>query len=95
MADTGGTRMRLRAGDVSWREVGDEAVILESTTGTYLTLNASGKVLWQALEAGATEAEMAAKLAERFGIDSGLAARDAKDFLESLQARSLVEAEPA
>ncbi len=95
MAEPSGSRLHLRVNDVSWREVGDEAVVLESTTGTYLTLNASGKVLWQALETGATKPEMAGMLVERFGIGAELAARDVDGFLERLQARHLVEAEPS
>lgn len=86
-------KLRLRAGEVSWREVGDEAVVLESSTGMYLTLNPSGKVLWQALERGATKAEMAAMLVEQYGIGEDLAASDVEAFLEGLRARGLVEAD--
>jgi hypothetical protein len=89
------TRLRLRAEDVSWREVGDEAVVLESATGTYLTLNASGKLLWQALERGATEGEMVTMLVEQYGIGEELAAADVGTFLDRLRERQLVEAEGA
>lgn len=93
MAENGDARLHLRADDVSWREVGDEAVVLESATGTYLTLNATGKLLWQALEGGVTEREMAAMLVEQYGIGEDLAAKDVAAFLDRLRARRLVESE--
>lgn len=89
------TRLRLRAEDVSWRDVGDEAVVLESSTGIYLTLNPSGRLLWQALERGATPGEMAGMLVEEYEIDEGRATQDVAEFLERLQARHLVEEERA
>lgn len=93
MADDGGARLHLRVDDVTWREVGDEAVVLESATGTYLTLNPSGKLLWRALERGATASEMAAMLVEQYGIDEELATADVSAFLDRLRARRLVEAD--
>lgn len=95
MSDNGDVRLHLRMDDVSWRDVGDEAVVLESATGTYLTLNASGKLLWRALEDGATSSEMAAMLVEQYGIDGPRAAEDVAAFLGRLRERQLVEAETA
>jgi PqqD family protein of HPr-rel-A system len=93
MTENEATRLHLRVDDVSWRDVGDEAVVLESTTGTYLTLNPTGKLLWRALEQGATEAEMAAMLVEQYGIDEEQAAGDVTAFVDRLRARRLVEAD--
>lgn len=93
MAESDNTRVRLRTDEISWREVGDEAVVLESATGIYLTLNASGMLLWKALVAGATPTEMTAMLVERYGIDGDEAAADVASYLDWLRARRLVEAD--
>ena len=42
-------RLYVKADDVVLREAGDELVILELTTTTYLTLNGSAKQLWLGL----------------------------------------------
>lgn len=89
------TRLHLRVEDVSWRDVGDEAVVLESSTGIYLTLNPSGKLLWQALERGSTPAEMASMLVNEYEIGEERATADVAEFLDRLQARHLVEEERA
>lgn len=54
-------RMRLDSERAVWREVGDEIVILDVPTATYLTLNSSAVTLWKQLEGGASPAELAAE----------------------------------
>ena len=51
-----------------WRQVGDEVVILDVPTGTYLTLNSSAVTLWKHLEKGASPAELAAELISTYAI---------------------------
>ena len=47
-------KLQLKAEDVVWREVGDELVVLELSTSTYLTLNGTAKQIWERLASGAT-----------------------------------------
>ena len=50
-------RLALDSERAVWRQVGDEIVILDVPTATYLTLNSSAVTLWKNLEEGATPAE--------------------------------------
>lgn len=83
--------MRLRQNDLTWQVVGDDVVVLDLGGSVYLRVNGSGRVLWEALAAGAGEAELAGALVERFGIDAAQAGADVDAFLTDLRARGLVE----
>ena len=73
-----------------WREVGNEVIVLDVPTATYLNLNGSARVLWKRLDAGATAVELAAELVAAYAIDEERAATDVEGFLEALQERSLL-----
>ena len=73
-----------------WREIGDEVVILDVPTTTYLNLNKSARVLWKRLDGGATSLELAAELVATYGISESQAASDVRGFLDALQERSLL-----
>ena len=83
-------RLRLDPERALWREVGDELVIFDVPTATYLTLNASARALWKHLEDGASPVELASALVASYAIAEDKAARDVQRFLEALDARSLL-----
>jgi hypothetical protein len=83
-------RLGLDAERAVWRQVGDEVVILDVPTATYLTLNSSAVTLWKHLEEGASPAELAAELVSTYAITEEKAARDVRKFLDALRERSLI-----
>jgi Coenzyme PQQ synthesis protein D (PqqD) len=85
-----GQRLTLDPERVLWRDVGDELVIFEVPTATYLTLNSSARALWKHLEEGASPVELASQLVTSYAIPEDKAARDVQKFLEALEARSLL-----
>lgn len=94
MTGTPNQQLQIRHGDVTWREVGDEVVVLNAATGKYLTLNASAKELWEQLDAGTTRQAMVEGLVERHGIDRVRAEADVDAFVADIGGRGLL-AEPA
>jgi hypothetical protein len=82
---------RLRVDEVVWREVGEDLVVLELATSTYLTLNGSAKLLWTGLADGATTPELAASLTTAYGITTEQADADTAAFLSSLVERRLLQ----
>jgi len=84
-------KMVLKADEVVWREVGDELVVLELGTSTYLTLNGTAKYLWLTLAEGATVGELVKSLAARYGISDEQARIDASSFINALTARGLID----
>jgi len=84
------TELSLNLDAVVWREVGDELLILELDTATYLTVNGSARLLWSRLEEGATLADLVDCLVVRYGISQDQAHLDVGEFLSDLEGRSLV-----
>lgn len=83
--------VRINTQEVVWREVGDEVVILHMTTATYLTINGSGRLLWNLLAEGATPEALAQTLVGEYDIGFEQAEADVRTFLSSLTECSLLE----
>ena len=83
-------RYRLNQDDVEWRDVGDEILALDVNTATYVSVNASGAVLWEAVAKGATKEELVQRLVDHFGIDAEQAGTDVDAFLAGLAERGLL-----
>jgi hypothetical protein len=83
-------RLRLKVDDVVWRAVGDELVVLELATATYLTLNGTAKLLWEELADGSSVSGLVASLCTRYGITEGQARSDVESFMAVLAERGLI-----
>ena len=84
------SELRLREDDLSWRQIDAEIVAVDVTKSTYLSANESGAILWSLLVDGATRAELANALQERYGIDRARAEADADAFVAALESRGLL-----
>lgn len=73
-----------------WREIGDELVVLDVPTATYLNLNGSARVLWKRLSEKATPTELTAALTTTYNIPEERATSDVQTFLEALKDRYLL-----
>ncbi len=77
--------------DAVFRELGDEAVVLNLASGMYFGLNGVALRIWQLIdELGSVDAVRDAVVAE-FEVDPDTAASDLKNLVDALQARGLVE----
>jgi hypothetical protein len=83
-------QLHLRAEQLSWRQIDTEIVAVDATKSTYLSANESGAVLWSLLVDGATRAELATVLQDRYGIDRARAETDADAFVAALESRGLL-----
>jgi hypothetical protein len=84
-------QLRLAAERVAWRACGDEVVVLDLPSATYLAVNRSGADLWLRLQAGVTADELAAALAERWSLPRPHAKGDVAAFLATLEEHDLLE----
>jgi hypothetical protein len=87
--ETGAWKQRTQ--DLSWREMDDQAIILDLRSASYLRLNGSALTLWERLEDAATLAELATTLSQRFDVTAEVANRDATEFLTAALSAGLVE----
>ncbi len=83
-------RLTIDANRAIWREIGDEIVVLDSATATYLSLNFSAVALWKRLDSGATPEELAAELVSAYDISPDQAESDVEGFLTALRDLSLL-----
>jgi coenzyme PQQ synthesis protein D (PqqD) len=83
---------KLRDEALHWRQIEDEVVAVDMKTAAYLGANPAGALLWEALVDGATKAQLAALLVERFSIDESRAAADVDAFLAQLDEAGLLAA---
>ncbi len=83
--------MKLRADDITWREIDGDLVILDLRSSSYLTTNASGAVLMKELTQDRTDEELAVALMAAFGISESQAQDDVKGFIEALADGGLLE----
>lgn len=75
--------------------IDDEAVIIDLQSGRYFNTQASGALIWAAIEQGATIEAMAARLVGRFDIGTAEAAEQALAFVAVLEGHGLIRAEDA
>ena len=82
--------LRLRVDEVAWRDVGDELIVLELATSTYLTLNGSAKQLWIGLSEGEDDPALIDRLTAAYGITEEQAAVDTEAFVAALAERKIL-----
>lgn len=82
--------LRLREADLSWRQVGDEIIVLDLRSNAYLSINQSGTTLWQMLVDGSDPIAMTTRLVSNFDLDEGRARADVDAFIAMLAERDLL-----
>lgn len=80
---TAATRVARSEGLVT-EPMQDGIVMLDPDSDRYLRLNATGRLIWDALAEPATVAELAGVLSERSGISRERAEADVVTFIEGL-----------
>ena len=66
---------------------------LDLRESRYLAVNATGKVLWDALVEGATRDDLVERLVETFGVERARAENDVDAFTAELDSRGLLTRE--
>lgn len=72
-------------------ELGDEAAILNVTTGVYYGLDPVGATIWKMLGEPTTVADIRDALLRTYDVDAGRCERDLVALLEKLDVEGLVE----
>jgi hypothetical protein len=75
----------------AWQIMEDGGVILDLQAHELSATNATGAVLWQALDSPKTARQLSADLAREFAVTPDEALSTVRAFLDQLQAKGLVE----
>ena len=83
---------RYRASAQVWAaDLGEgETALFDSRTQRYLTVNETGRAVWEALREPATVADAAAALVAEFEVDQAGAEAAVREFIPQLLAEDLV-----
>ena len=73
-----------------FRELDSGGVILNVENGDYFQLNATGRIIWEALADGAERDDLVERLTATFDLGSEQAEADVDHFLSELGERSLI-----
>ncbi|MBR4718498.1 MAG: PqqD family protein [Lentisphaeria bacterium] len=83
--------MKLNPFAVMAEQFDGTGLVFNPESNAAVSLNKTGVYLWNRLKEGATEAEMAAGLVEKYdGVTEEKASSDVAAFLEELRSRSLL-----
>ena len=77
--------------DAIFRELGDEAVVLDLASGTYFGLNGVALRIWQLIDRFGSLQAVRDALVNEFDVDAATATRDLSSLVHELSARGLVE----
>ena len=84
--------MRLRADQLSWRELDGQAVVLDLAASKYLTVNETGTVLLRRLAEGDCDrVELVRALMQHYGICEEQACADVEAFIGNLERKGLLD----
>lgn len=86
------TPLALEEERLIWREVDDQVIVLDKRSWSYLSINDTGALLWKQIAAGATHAELVARLQGDYGLDEATAARDVETFVSKMAEHGLLRA---
>jgi Coenzyme PQQ synthesis protein D (PqqD) len=75
---------------VSSVELDGETVLLDSNSGQYFRLNATGTAVWHAIQAGTSISATVASLSAEHGIDESTVRRDVESLLTNLEEQRLL-----
>ena len=90
MALGSSSTLSIPVDDVVWREVGDDLIVLELATSSYLMINGTGKVIWESLVEATSEDALVALIVDSYDIPDEQARSDVQAFLVMLQDRGLL-----
>ncbi|MBW4890007.1 PqqD family peptide modification chaperone [Mucilaginibacter sp. HMF5004] len=71
-------------------EVGDELVMMDMDGGNYISLNKTGRVIWEQIEQPVKVGDMVNRLTTRFDIDKETCAADTLEYLENMLAQKVI-----
>ena len=76
---------------VAWRKVADEAVILDTETAAYFSLDGAGLLIWELLSKKLSLEKIAAAVAAEYDAPEAVIRKDLDALLKSLKKEKLIE----
>lgn len=92
MDESGAGELRLRGStDLIWREIDGQVVLLDGRTWEYISVNETGRALWDLLVEGTTKDGLVASLLDTYDVSAETAEADVGSFLAMLRDKDLLQ----
>jgi hypothetical protein len=92
MDESGARELQLRGGDdLIWREIDGQVVVLDGRTWDYISVNETGRELWDLLVEGTTRGALVAFLLDNYEVSAEAAEGDVDSFLAMLRDKDLLQ----
>ncbi len=85
------TKQKTKTGDIIWRQIGDEIVVIKDDGLAVHVLNKTAAHIWKMCQEGHSPEEIAADLCQHFEVELKEAITDTKDLLANLRKLGLLE----
>jgi hypothetical protein len=72
--------------------VGTDLLLVQAEEGTAVTLNQTGRLMWELIAAGCTATELADRLEAYFDVPRNQLERDVSEFIRQLQELKVLRA---
>lgn len=83
--------LRLRTTELEWLSLDGEVVAIDVAKQLYLGTNSSGRLLWEMVSRGATEADLVDALVREYSLERDAAERDVAAFVAELRENDLLD----
>ena len=79
-----------RSPEATYQPVGEEAILINLTSGTYYSLNDTGTMFWELLDGQRTIIDCARLVAADYDVDAGVVETDLLELATDLEHEGLI-----
>ena len=77
--------------NIIWSVVGDEAVLLDTSSGHYFSLNPLATEIWKHLHEGNSLPHIVGTIADKYGVEEEIVRRDVGELIGDLRGARLLD----
>ena len=79
-----------RSSNANYEKVGDEAIVINLSTGAYYSLNDTGTIFWELIDGRRTIADCARQIAREYEVEASLVEDDLLELAAEFKQEGLV-----
>lgn len=84
------TDILSRSSNANYEKVGDEAIVINLSTGAYYSLNDTGTIFWELIDGRRTIADCAREIAYEYEVEASLVEDDLLELAVEFKQEGLV-----
>ncbi len=79
-----------RSAQATHQTVGEEAILIDTDSGDYYSLNDTGTMFWELLDGQRTIADCAALIAKEYDVEAGIVEADLLELATAFESEGLI-----